>query len=203
MRDAKTTILHAASELFLEGGTSALSVRAISKRAGVSTIGIYSHFKGKQGILDQLYIEGFEKVFWAMDSVDTTSPAREVIVQGVRGYLEVAEQFEAHYRLIFGESGTGYIPSAEAKAMAEKAFAKLVEISALILPKTARTAEKKRNALEVWALVHGYVSLKHHAISTMISPAEWTSLALAAVATHVDAIIAKHPTLADKKEQPS
>jgi AcrR family transcriptional regulator len=192
MSNAKNTILQAASELFLEGGTSALSVRAISKRAGVSTIGIYSHFKGKQGILDQLYIEGFEKVFSAMDIIDTTAPPREVILQCVKGYLRVADQYEAHYRLIFGESDKGYSPSDEARAVSEKAFVQLVDVSSLILPKDTDVSKKQRIALEIWAIVHGYVSLKHHAISTLIKPAEWNSLALSALATHIDAIISKH-----------
>jgi AcrR family transcriptional regulator len=192
MSDAKSTILKAASELFLEGGTSALSVRAISKRAGVSTIGIYSHFNGKQGILDELYIEGFEKVFSEIDIVDTKVSPREVILQGVKGYLKVADEYEAHYRLIFGESDSGYSPSEEARAMAEKAFAKLVDISCLILPKDTVSAEKQRFALEIWAFVHGYVSLKHHAIATLINPTEWSDLALGAVSTHIDAVIAKH-----------
>jgi AcrR family transcriptional regulator len=192
MCDAKNTILQAATELFLEGGSSALSVRAISKRAGVSTIGIYSHFKGKQGILDQLYIEGFEKIFSILDVIDTTAPAREVILNGVKGYLAVADKYEAHYRLIFGESDKGYSPSDEARAVSEKAFARLVDISSLILPKDTDVSKKQRIALEIWAFVHGYVSLKHHAISTLIKPAEWNSLALGALATHIDAIIAKH-----------
>jgi hypothetical protein len=76
--------------------------------------------------------------------------------------------------------------------MAEKAFKKLVDISSLILPEDTKVAEKQRIALEIWAFVHGYVSLKHHAISTLISPVEWNSLALSALATHIDAIITKH-----------
>jgi AcrR family transcriptional regulator len=192
MSEAKHTILQAASELFLEGGTSALSVRAISKRAGVSTIGIYSHFKGKQGILDELYIEGFEKVFAAMDVLNVAKEPREIILQGVRGYLDVADKYEAHYRLIFGESDAGYSPSGEARAMAGKAFKMLVDVSSLILPATTTLAKKQRIALEIWAFVHGYVSLKHHAISTLISPEEWNTLALNALSTHIDAIIAKH-----------
>jgi AcrR family transcriptional regulator len=192
MNDAKSTILQAASELFLEGGTAALSVRAISKRAGVSTIGIYSHFKGKQGILEELYIEGFEKVFAAMDILNVAKEPREIILQGVRGYLEVADKYEAHYRLIFGESDAGYSPSDGARAMAGKAFKMLVDVSSLILPEDTLLAKKQRIALEIWAFVHGYVSLKHHAISTLISPEEWNTLALNALATHIDAIIAKH-----------
>jgi AcrR family transcriptional regulator len=192
MSNAKNTILQAATELFLEGGAPALSVRAISKRAGVSTIGIYSHFKGKQGILDQLYIEGFEKIFSILDIIDTSAPAREVILNGVKGYLAVADQYEAHYRLIFGESDKGYSPSEEARSMSEKAFKKLVDVSSLILPNETDVSKKQRTALEIWAFVHGYVSLKQHAISTLIKPAEWNSLALSALATHIDAIITKH-----------
>jgi AcrR family transcriptional regulator len=192
MSDAKNTILQAATELFLEGGSSALSVRAISKRAGVSTIGIYSHFKGKQGILDQLYIDGFEKIFSIIEIIDTNVSAREVILNGVKGYLALADQYEAHYRLIFGESDAGYSPSEEARGMSEKAFKKLVDVSSLILPRDTDISKKQRIALEIWAFVHGYVSLKHHAISTLIKPDEWNSLAMSALATHIDAIIAKH-----------
>jgi AcrR family transcriptional regulator len=192
MSDAKNTILQAATELFLEGGSSALSVRAISKRAGVSTIGIYSHFKGKQGILDQLYIDGFEKIFSIIEIIDTNVSAREVILNGVKGYLALADQYEAHYRLIFGESDAGYSPSEEAQGMSEKAFKKLVDVSSLILPRDTDISKKQRIALEIWAFVHGYVSLKHHAISTLIKPDEWNSLAMSALATHIDAIIAKH-----------
>ena len=50
MTDSKSKILMAASELFAENGAGGLSVRAISGRAGLSTIGIYNHFNGKQGI---------------------------------------------------------------------------------------------------------------------------------------------------------
>ena len=66
MADVKADILEAASQLFLEGGLEALSVRSIAKKANISTFGIYSHFKGKTGILDALYEEGFAYVAEAM-----------------------------------------------------------------------------------------------------------------------------------------
>ncbi|MFT6777907.1 MAG: AcrR family transcriptional regulator [Paraglaciecola sp.] len=158
----------------------------------VSTIGIYSHFKGKQGILYQLYIDGFEKIFSIIEIIDTNVSAREVILNGVKGYLALADQYEAHYRLIFGESDAGYSPYEKAQGMSEKAFKKLVNVSSLILPRDTDISKKHRVALEIWAFVHGYVSLKHHAISTLIKPDEWSSLAMSALATHIDAIIAKH-----------
>ena len=92
-----------------------MSVRAIAKRAGVSTIGIYSHFQGKQGILDALYIEGFERVSEAMNVETEGREPRDIILEATRGYLEIAENYEAHYRLIFGaERSLTTLPPQEA-----------------------------------------------------------------------------------------
>ena len=55
-------ILEAASELLSEEGASALSVRRIATAAGCSTMGLYSRFGGKDGVVDELYVEGFERL---------------------------------------------------------------------------------------------------------------------------------------------
>ena len=167
---------------------SALSVRAISKRAGLSTIGIYSHFDGKQGILDALYIEGFERVADAMDISDLELPAKERVLECARAYLAVADQYGAHYRLIFGESSDSYQPSNEAKEVAERAFLLLVKGVGTVLPNTSSDVENRQEALNVWAIVHGYVGLKNHAVSQIMTGTDWNALALQAVATHIDAI---------------
>ncbi|MFT4939441.1 MAG: AcrR family transcriptional regulator [Paraglaciecola sp.] len=190
MNSAKRKILSAASELFLEGGISALSVRAISKRAGLSTIGIYSHFQGKQGILDELYIQGFELVSAAMDVDKGIASPKEAILQGVKGYLNIAESYEAHYRLIFGESSIAYTPSDNAREASEKAFGRLKKAVSVLLPADATNEDKQKTAIEIWAFVHGFVSLKHHAISDSIKSDEWNHLTLQALTTHIDAIIA-------------
>ena len=55
-------ILEAASGLLSEEGASALSVRRIATAAGCSTMGLYSRFGGKDGVVDELYAEGFERL---------------------------------------------------------------------------------------------------------------------------------------------
>ena len=110
VQNNKAKILAAASDLFLEGGVSALSVRAIAARAGVSTIGIYSHFNGKDGLLEALYIEGFDMVSKAMD-IDDLSHPRLSVLKACERYMDIAENHKAHYQLIFGEAGSRYEPS--------------------------------------------------------------------------------------------
>jgi AcrR family transcriptional regulator len=183
---AKGRILAAASELFLEGGVRALSVRAMANRAGVSTIGIYSHFNGKQGILDALYIEGFERVSEAIDVSALGLPPREAVMLAAQRYLEMADRNVAHYRLIFGESGQAHEPSDEAKAVGAQAFATMARQVAKLLPADADRQRKQDAALDVWALLHGYVSLKQHHVSRIVDMDQWKAKALRALAVLVD-----------------
>lgn len=181
-------ILNAASELFLEGGVAALSVRAISKRAGLSTIGIYSHFQGKQGILDALYIEGFNLVNEAMDVVVDDKATKEQVLESCLGYLKVGETHEAHYRLIFGESDAGYQPSVEAIAARDGAFARLVSVVGSYLQDAASSAQRQQIALDVWAIVHGYVSISHHVATADDVHLDWKKMALRVVEVQLDAV---------------
>ena len=188
MNDTKEKILFAASKLFLKGGTSALSVRSIAREANVSTIGIYSYFQGKQGILDALYIEGFEMVLAATQVPDGITDPKEGAMYAARGYINTAFEFQGHYRLIFGESDTGYQPSAEAKKAGENAFLNIMKVVSHLLPINVSASQQQEAAMQVWSLVHGYVCLKHHAIADVIDASKWEGLILNAVSLHIDAM---------------
>ena len=179
---SRNKILSAASELFLEGGVSALSVRAISKKAGLSTIGIYSHFNGKQGVLDALYIEGFNKVYQAMD-LGQARVTYETVVASCQKYLDVAYRHEAHYRLIFGESDAAYKPSEEARSAADRAFKKLVSNTSEYISENNLNVDKLKAALDIWAVMHGYVSISHHAMAN--EGLDWPEMALDALKTQI------------------
>ncbi len=194
MNQNKAKILKAASSLFLTGGAAALSVRAIAKQAGVSTIGIYSHFEGKQGILDALYIEGFGYVADAMDVLKLGLAPREAVLLASKNYLQLAETHEAHYRLIFGENNGAYSPSKEAKTVAIEAFSGLIDLVGNVYPTLVDEAARVRVALQVWALMHGSVSLKQHAVGELVDMRDWQPRALEAVAVFIDGLSAGEAT---------
>lgn len=181
----KERILSAASQLLLDKGIEGLSVRAISKAAGLSTIAIYSHFQGKQGVLDALYAEGFALVRDAMISVATIQDPIEAVIAGSSKYLDIARTHEGHYRLIFGETGSNYTPSSEAALAADEAFDVLVMGVARLLPKNTPQAACQRAALRVWAVLHGYVSLRHHVIGPVLDYSQWHAMALEAVTASI------------------
>lgn len=192
MDDNKQKILDAASALFLQGGAGALSVRSIAAKAGLSTMGIYSHFKGKQGILDTLYIEGFEQVEAAMTNIAEDIDGKQQVLQACSNYLNNAERHEAHYRLIFGDRDGNYQPSPEAVAVAERAFNALTRNVACILPETADAALRRDTAIRIWSVVHGFVGLKQHFVNTVVVAKDWQNRALDTVEAVVEHIQAQH-----------
>ncbi len=156
----------------------ALNVRAIAEAAGISTIGIYSHFQGKQGILDALYIEGFEQVFKAMDVPVVGIQPKDAVLLACHNYLENADIFEAHYRLIFGQADAGYAPSVKAVEVSTAAFIGLTKLVARLLPPSATRTEQQDAAIKVWSVIHGFVCLKQHSVAKLVDMSGWKSRAL-------------------------
>ena len=172
-KDTRQKILEAASTLFLKGGTHALSVRAIAEGASMSTIGIYSHFKGKQGILDALYIEGFTLVDEMMKQSEGNTPA-DRLLNACEHVLQFSEAHAAHYNLIFGS------------------FITLTKVVSAIIKKEIAVEERQDIAMQIWALCHGYISLNQHEIRNRINWVDWKARALNAIRLHVYALVAAH-----------
>ena len=192
MTDTKKKILDAASALFLEDGTAALSVRAIAARAELSTIGIYSHFKGKQGILDALYTQAAELASSAMDVPLETMNPRSALIKAADNYVSLSENHEAHYRLFFGESDPGYSPSDAAQAAGFEAFGKLLRLTAFVMPPDTSADKCRDTALGTWALMHGFFGIRHHAGADQMQVSDWRALILKTVVGQMEAVLAAH-----------
>ncbi|MDJ0920879.1 MAG: helix-turn-helix domain-containing protein [Henriciella sp.] len=190
MSDTKTRILDAASNLFAEDGASALSVRAISKRAGLSTIGIYNHFQGKQGILDALYVEGFNMIAAAMRASHDAASPRQGIIDAITRYMTISTEQAGHFRLIFGQGDSSYTPSDAAKTVGAAAFDDFVYLVARALPKDCPRNKLREVALQIFATAHGYATLQHHETTELMRAPDWTALAINAITALLDAAMA-------------
>jgi AcrR family transcriptional regulator len=100
--DVRRRILRASRVLIEREGLSALSMREVARRAGVSHQAPYNHFADREAILGALAEEGFlllrEKLVHILKSSDDST---ERIRAGCRGYVEFAVQYPAHFRLMF------------------------------------------------------------------------------------------------------
>ena len=93
--DNRQRILDAAHAVFAESGLAGLSVRAIAARAGLSTIGVYSHFKGKCGILLALYADGFARLGDAADIPPAVANGADLVGLLVNETHDADGDFEA------------------------------------------------------------------------------------------------------------
>ncbi len=162
---ASTAILAAARELLAEEGPQALTVRRIASTAGGSTMNVYSRFGGKDGVVDALLVEGFERLGEAMRAVPTTDDTIADLQQCSRAYRDFALTHRAHYELMFGRRAPGYTKSEKAVDPAKAALGMLADrIERAMDAGELRAGDPFDAAIVFWSACHGPVSLEIEAI---------------------------------------
>lgn len=73
-REQRNRIRHAAADLYREGGLPALSVRAVAKRAEISTGLLYRYFNGMSDLLRSLWIVPVAKLADQIEAIAAAEP---------------------------------------------------------------------------------------------------------------------------------
>ena len=162
-------ILEAASELLSKEGASALSVRKIAAAAGCSTMGLYSRFGGKDGVVDELYAEGFERLVDAMKANQPTDDPLADLRRGAGCYRDHAIANATHYMVMFGGAVPGFVPSDESHDLAHAAFDGLVAKVARCTDAGVFDGEPEQIAELLWGVMHGLVMLELVGINPAMS----------------------------------
>ncbi|WP_061966140.1 TetR/AcrR family transcriptional regulator [Demequina aurantiaca] len=153
-------ILDAARDVVIEHGASGLTVRAVTQRAGCSTTGIYTHFGGKQGLLDALYSEAFAEFHQALYGGAESGNEVARVRHAMRAYRDWALANPSRYLLIFAFRASGYTPSPEIVEPTQLTFEALVDLFSDLVRAGALQGEPRAIATHLWATQHGYVMLE-------------------------------------------
>jgi AcrR family transcriptional regulator len=159
--DTRRRILDEASRLIAEQGAEALTMRRLSEGIGASTIVLYTHFRDKSAIVDELYREGFERLRAAMAAVPQEPDALAQVRALGRAYRQSAVANPTHYQIMFTRCVPGFTPSNAARESSDASFALLAQAVArcmtegLIAPGNA-----KQLAVVLWGTLHGLISLE-------------------------------------------
>ncbi len=98
---ARTRILDAARELFVERGVDAVTMREIAKRIDCSATAIYLHFRDKEALIQELCGTDFLALAEQMRAMEQISdPIERLRMLGI-GYARFALSHPNHYRLMF------------------------------------------------------------------------------------------------------
>ena len=95
--ETSTALMTAAHEILDADGPEALTVRRIASQAGMSTMNVYSRFGGKDGVIDELYVYGYNKLFDAIEQVDETDDALDDLRRVAIAYRTFATEHPMYY----------------------------------------------------------------------------------------------------------
>jgi AcrR family transcriptional regulator len=159
--ETRDSIVDAARRILVTEGPDGLTVRKIATAAGHSTMAVYSRFGGKDGLVDELFGEGFALLTAALESAGTTDdPLADLDRQGT-AYRGFALDHPQHYSLMFDRPVPGFEPSGDTLAIAIAAL----EVLARGLERAMDHGELTRSdpmvtAVSMWGTCHGLVSLE-------------------------------------------
>ena len=159
--ELRAAVLEAATRLLLTEGPRGLATRRVAAAVGVSTTAIYTLFGGKEGLVDALYLEGFERLRVALEEVPRTEDALADLEALGWAYRASALADPDLYAVMFGRAVTGYAPPRESVDRSKRRFRVMVEaVQRCIDAGVLVPADPVEVADVLWAAAHGMVSLE-------------------------------------------
>ena len=154
-------LLDAAGRVLVNEGFEALTMRRVAQEVSASTKVLYTLFGSKEGLLEQLYVEGFERLHSTMLAVPTSDDPLTDLTKVADAYRQNALTNPTYFAVLFGRATASFKPSAESVQEAALGFAVLqgcVEralAAGLFAPTDPEMAAKA-----LWSSIHGAISLE-------------------------------------------
>jgi len=158
--EQRSTILNAAITILHERGAGALTVRSVATLAGCSTTGVYTWFGGKHGLVEAIFIDGFERFGQALIDVRARTDPDQAVHALANAYREWALANPTHYMVMFGRAVPGFVAGPDALVRARATFEELVDVTDEAMRRRGIEGSAVDTAHHMWAGIHGYVSLQ-------------------------------------------
>ncbi|MCT4356496.1 TetR/AcrR family transcriptional regulator [Streptomyces sp. Je 1-79] len=146
--DLRQAVLTAAVDVISTDGPSALSLRDLARRAGVSHAAPAHHFKDRAGLLTAVAAEGFDLLAEALGEAEDLKDA------GVR-YVRFATEHPAHFQVMF-QPDLHRPDDPELLAAKERAGDRL---RAGVASVDGRGPDPRLAGVAAWSLAHGFATL--------------------------------------------
>jgi AcrR family transcriptional regulator len=152
-------ILEEAERIVTASGHSALNMRSLARKAGVTATAIYHYFANKEELVLQLKLRAARKLNERIRRIDAALPPQERIHRLGREYIGFAEEHPNLYRLLF-ETPIGSAGPTEAEQsllyftyhVARQALEKLHAAGRYPM-------DPRYGAMMGWTMLHGFSSL--------------------------------------------
>jgi AcrR family transcriptional regulator len=151
--DLRAACLGAARELLEEDGATALSLRAVARRAGVSPGAPYRHYADRDALISAVATVGYRELAEHLAAAHPTPSTPDDLAAVAVAYVQFALARPALFRVMFGEPCDR--DSGE-RVAATEAISQYVGAN---VRRAFPEADEEAMATAVWALVHGLAFL--------------------------------------------
>jgi AcrR family transcriptional regulator len=160
--DLKNALIKAGADILSKEGVSALSLRKVARKAGVSHAAPYAHFTDKQALIAAISTAGYKQLYEKIAQVAEqyrSDPLRR-LVEASWAYVQFALDEPDQFKVTLSgmiEKEQDYPAFVET---AKQTFNLVVEIVAQCQQAgILRQGAADLTAVSVWALTHGFVTL--------------------------------------------
>lgn len=193
--DTSEALVAAAHRLLADAGPEALTVRRIAGAAGMSTMNVYSRFGGKDGVIDELYADGYRRLFAEVDAVPITDDVPNDLLRVADTYRSWALANPRYYAIMFRSAVPGFTPSTSSIDAARNGLTKLVERVALGQAQGDIASSDGQSPSEIavwlWATCHGMISLELDGVGA--DGVNWSAVYANGIRTAIHGL---HPSVA-------
>ena len=158
----KTALVAAGIDILEGEGLSALSLRAIAARTGVSHTAPKNHFGSLRGLQTAIAAEGFRRhAAFMRAGVSEASGREDRLRAAMEGYVRFASEHKALFLLMFSAQHCEF-SDPELRTAAAASYAVLADIATgLEWDKADAPEGQRRTEVMLWSLAHGYAQLSN------------------------------------------
>lgn len=154
-------VMRLASHIIAQEGASGLSMRRLAQAVGCSTTVLYHLFGAKHGIVEALFLEGFQRLVDVQAALPFEADPRQRILALCRSYRQVALENPTHYAIMFGKAISDFEPSPETRQQALQSMQALMQAVEMARQAAVLHIENSEDfGMMLWATAHGFVSLE-------------------------------------------
>lgn len=157
--DLHKALLDEALKMVAEAGSSALTMRELGRRLGVSHAAVYGHYPDKHALIQDVAMTGFDNLARACKTARAKidDPSAAFTALG-KAYLKFARTHPHLYRLMFSDNVLTETHDSKSSPNGVDAFEQLAQVVAEL------THLKRKEAFDasisVWAGIHGLAMLE-------------------------------------------
>jgi AcrR family transcriptional regulator len=151
--DLRAALLDAALEVLEEDGATALSLRAVARRAGVSYAAPYRHYADREALVSAIAAVGYRELAERLGAAHPAPSTPDQLTDVAVAYVRFAVERPALFRVMFSEPCDRDNDERVAATAAVTLY--LREIVARCFPRS----DPEALAPAIWALVHGLAFL--------------------------------------------